>query len=39
MHCPEAEISHQEVYFRDGGRRTPGLVVEFIDIGYIEIGY
>jgi transcriptional regulator with XRE-family HTH domain len=29
----------QEVYFRDGGRRAPGLTVEFTDIDYIEFGY
>lgn len=26
----------QEVYFRDGGRRAPGLAVEFTDIDYVE---
>jgi len=29
----------QEVYFRDGGRRAPGLVVEFTDIDYIEMDF
>jgi len=29
----------QEVYFRDGGRRAPGLVVEFAGIDYIEVEY
>jgi transcriptional regulator with XRE-family HTH domain len=29
----------QEVYFRDGGRRAPGLVVEFTDIDYVEMSY
>ncbi|MGY1456866.1 telomere-protecting terminal protein Tpg [Streptomyces sp. SS8] len=26
----------QEVYFRDGGHRAPGLMVEFTDIDYID---
>lgn len=26
----------QEVYFRDGGRRAPGLIVEFTDVDYID---
>ncbi|GAA2390375.1 hypothetical protein GCM10010420_12660 [Streptomyces glaucosporus] len=29
----------QEEYFRDGGRRAPGLLVEFTDIDYIELDY
>ncbi|WP_031506962.1 telomere-protecting terminal protein Tpg [Streptomyces megasporus] len=29
----------QEVYFKDGGRRAPGLVVEFTDIDYVEMSY
>jgi transcriptional regulator with XRE-family HTH domain len=29
----------QEVYFRDGGRRADGLLVEFTDIDYVEIDF
>ncbi|MET8276844.1 XRE family transcriptional regulator [Streptomyces sp. NPDC005096] len=29
----------QEQYFKDGGRRADGLVVEFTDIDYIELDY
>jgi transcriptional regulator with XRE-family HTH domain len=29
----------QEVYFKDGGRRADGLLVEFTDIDYIEIDF
>ncbi|WP_031511035.1 telomere-protecting terminal protein Tpg [Streptomyces megasporus] len=29
----------QEQYFRDGGRRAPGLVVEFTDIDYVELDF
>ncbi|MEU6895883.1 XRE family transcriptional regulator [Streptomyces sp. NPDC046557] len=28
----------QEVYFKDGGGRAQGLLVEFTDIDYVEIG-
>ncbi|MCX4775435.1 telomere-protecting terminal protein Tpg [Streptomyces sp. NBC_01264] len=27
----------QEAYFKDGGNRAPGLLVEFTDIDYIEV--
>jgi len=29
----------QEQYFKDRGRRAPGLTVEFTDIDYVELGY
>ncbi len=29
----------QEVYFKDSGRRAPGLSVEFTDLDYAEISY
>ncbi|MFF3359126.1 telomere-protecting terminal protein Tpg [Streptomyces sp. NPDC002917] len=29
----------QEQYFKDGGRRADGLLVEFADIDYIELDY
>lgn len=29
----------QEQYFKDRGRRAPGLVVEFTDIDYVELDY
>ena len=29
----------QEIYFRDGGRRAPGLIVGFTDIDYVEFDY
>jgi transcriptional regulator with XRE-family HTH domain len=29
----------QEVYFKDGGRRADGLLVEFTDIDYVEIDF
>ncbi|MFI8504860.1 telomere-protecting terminal protein Tpg [Streptomyces sp. NPDC085524] len=29
----------QEVYFKDGGQRAQGLLVEFTDIDYIDIAY
>jgi transcriptional regulator with XRE-family HTH domain len=29
----------QEQYFKDGGRRAPGLLVEFTDIDYMELDY
>ncbi|KAF5990785.1 telomere-protecting terminal protein Tpg [Streptomyces sp. WAC00263] len=29
----------QEVYFKDRGRRAPGLRVDFTDIDYLDIGY
>ncbi|MET8420860.1 helix-turn-helix transcriptional regulator [Streptomyces sp. NPDC079189] len=34
-----AAESLQEQYFKDGGRRADGLVVEFTDIDYIELDY
>ncbi|MFF3062095.1 telomere-protecting terminal protein Tpg [Streptomyces sp. NPDC057909] len=29
----------QEQYFKDGGRRADGLIVEFTDIDYVELDY
>ncbi|MEV6400055.1 XRE family transcriptional regulator [Streptomyces sp. NPDC051907] len=29
----------QEQYFKDAGRRAPGLLVEFTDIDYVELDY
>ncbi|MER5971555.1 helix-turn-helix transcriptional regulator [Streptomyces sp. NPDC002055] len=29
----------QEVYFKDGGRRAEGLLVEFTDIDYVELDF
>jgi hypothetical protein len=29
----------QEQYFKDGGRRADGLLVEFTDIDYVELDY
>lgn len=29
----------QEQYFKDGGRRAPGLLVELTDIDYVELDY
>ncbi|MFD5065492.1 telomere-protecting terminal protein Tpg [Streptomyces sp. NPDC058394] len=29
----------QEQYFKDGGRRADGIVVEFTDIDYVELDY
>ncbi|GAO13025.1 putative terminal protein [Streptomyces lydicamycinicus] len=29
----------QEIYFKDGGRRADGLLVEFTDIDYVELDF